>query len=325
VDVIGRVKSWPEPGDDCMAPRLEMHCGGVASNCALALTRWGISARLLGCVGRDAFGDFLLNSLQAGGVDVRWVQRTRDHMTGMAYVNVTPDGQRTFFGSRGASRLVRPVGGQSPVFAGAVAGNLMGYNFLDPGPEKLARQILKAIHARGGWISLDVGMAASKEIPGRILQVCREVDILFVSDDEAAALTGTRDPRKAYRALQRCGAREVVLKIGKRGCLVVQGGALQQVPAFNVQPVDSTGAGDAFVAAFLQARLRGWSNTEAAVAANAAGAVAASVVGAGTKMPGAREVATLLRVQRLSTRWDAVRLQVLKRLSNAERIAARPK
>ncbi len=323
VDVIGRVKAWPEPGDDCLAPRLEMHCGGVAANCAFALLRWGVPARLLGCVGRDEFGDYMLRSLKKSGVDVRWVQRTRENLTGMVYINVTPNGQRTFFGSRGANQAVRPLGIRPAMFRGAAAAILMGYNFLDPGPEKLARQILKVIRARGGWVSLDVGMAASKEIPRKILRLSHEVDILFASGDEAAALTATRDPHRALAALHETGAREIVLKLGKRGCLFAEGGALRQVPAFAVHAVDSTGAGDAFVAAFLQARLRGWSNFEAAVAANAAGAVAASVVGAGQKLPGALEVARLLRAQRLGGEWGAVRLRVLRRLSGLRGVFGR--
>src|SRR3989441_8073216 len=93
VDVIGRVKAWPQPGDDCLAPRLEMHCGGVAANCAFALARWGMRPRLLGCVGRDNFGEYLLHMLRRARVDVRWVQRSAKAMTGLLYVNVTPDGR----------------------------------------------------------------------------------------------------------------------------------------------------------------------------------------------------------------------------------------
>src|SRR2546428_13045901 len=73
VDVIGRVKAWPEPGDDCLAPRLEMHCGGGAANCAFAFAGWGVRPRLPGCVGRDNFGAYLLRRLRAPGGEGRWV------------------------------------------------------------------------------------------------------------------------------------------------------------------------------------------------------------------------------------------------------------
>jgi ribokinase len=325
VDIIGRTKAWPRPGDDCLAPHLELHCGGVAANTALALNRWGVNARLVGCVGDDDFGGFLLKELREDGVDTRRVQRTTRAMTGLVYINVTPDGERTFFGSRGANRLVLPVRGAAALFDRSAGAHLMGYNFLDPGPERTARQILKALHARNRWVSLDVGMEPSKTIPRKILQLLRHADILFLSRDEAVALTGFGDPRKAFREFQKAGAREVVMKLGKRGCLISDSGTLLEVPAFSVRTVDSTGAGDAYVAAFLQARLRGWSAAEAALAANAAGAAAVGVVGAGKMLPQVLAVARLLRAQRLNPPWDAVRSQVLARLRDTSGSPRRPR
>ncbi len=320
-DIIARVKSWPKPGEESLAERVELHCGGVGANCALALRRWGISAKLIGCVGKDDFGSALLKTLAENGVDVRCIQRTGKAMTGLLYINVTPDGQRTFFGSRGANCLVRRQGRGSALgsvlWKRATAASLMGYSFLDPGPALAAKQILRAVQARGGWVSLDVGMEPSSKIPRQILRVAKQVDLLFVSSEEAAALTGRRDPGESLGKLREAGARDVVMKLGKRGCLILEEGVVRHVPSFAVSAVDSTGAGDAFTAAFLQARLRGWPVGEAALAANAAGAAAASVVGAGDKSPTLRQIKRLLRAPRLKEPWDAVRLRVLRRLSTA--------
>jgi ribokinase len=316
VDMLGRVKAWPKPGQDCLAPQLEMHCGGVGANSALALARWGLDVRLAGCVGRDRFGDYVLDHLAQGEVNTRWVQRTNDAMTGFFYINITPDGERTFFGSRSANGHVQKLRNVRSLYNGAAAAHLVGYNFLNPGPARAAKQIARGIHARGGWVSLDVGMAPAQQIPGKILQLITTVDILLLSADEATLLTGARDSRRAFVALEKAGAREVVLKLGKSGCLISRNGEPQHVPSFDVKMVDSTGAGDAFVAGFLQARLRGWSLEEAAVAATAGGAAAVSFVGAGEKLPGSREVAALLRSQRLRGEWDAVRRSALAHLQN---------
>lgn len=320
VDIMGRVKAWPEPGEDCLATKLEMHCGGVGGNCALGLARWGVPVRLLGCVGRDLFGDYLLKALDAGGVDVRLVQRAAAALTGMFYINVTPDGERTFFGGRGANGLLRRPSRGAALTKSASAAHLAGHSFLNPGPEKAAKQLMNAIHARGGWVSLDVGMEPSKAIPRKILQVSSKVDILLLSLDEAAALTETRKPLEAFSRLRKAGAREVVLKLGKQGCMIAEDGTPVVVPSFSVRNVDSTGAGDAFLAGFLQARLRGWSAAEGALAANAAGALAASIVGAGENLPGERDIAAFLRARRLAARWDAVRLRVLARLGRGHGI-----
>lgn len=316
VDMLGRVKSWPKPGQDCLAPQLEMHSGGVGANSALALAGWGIDVRLAGCVGRDRFGDYVLEHLAEGGVNTRWVQRTGDAMTGFFYINITPDGERTFFGSRAANGHVKNLRNLRSLCQGASAAHLVGYNFLNPGPARAAKQIAREIHARGGWVSLDVGMAPAQQIPRKILQIIPGVDILLLSTDEATLLTGARDPHRAFAALEKAGAREVVLKLGKSGCLISRNGGPQHVPSFAVRMVDSTGAGDAFVAGFLQARLRGWSAGEAAIAASAGGAAAVSFVGAGETLPGSREVAALMRSQRLRGKWDAVRRSALARLQN---------
>jgi sugar/nucleoside kinase (ribokinase family) len=112
IDMIGRVDAWPAPGGECLCPKLELHCGGVGANCAMAIAPWGIKVRLLGCVGQDRFGDLLTDTLRKTGVDIRGVQRSSRATTGILYINVTPDGQRTFFGSRSANQFMDP--GQVP-------------------------------------------------------------------------------------------------------------------------------------------------------------------------------------------------------------------
>jgi ribokinase len=316
VDVMGRVRGWPRPGEDCLAQRLEIRCGGVGANCALSLARWGVAVRMVGCVGRDIFSEYIFKILAENNVNINNVQQSTVAITGMFYINVTPDGERTFFGGRGANALLRLPRRSAALTKGAAAVHLAGHCLLDPGPAQAAKDLIKAIHARGGWVSLDVGMEPSKSIPQKILQIARSVDILLVSLDEAAALTGTRDPFRAFASLRKTGAREVVLKVGGRGCLISENGRPVLVTSFSVRSLDSTGAGDAFVAAFLQARLRGWPTIEGAIAANAAGALATTVVGAGQNLPGLREVAALLGAQRLPGKWDEARRRVLARLKH---------
>lgn len=317
IDMIGRVDEWPAPGGECLCPQLELHCGGVGANCALAIAPWGINVRLLGCVGQDSFGNLLLDTLRKTGVDIRGVQRSSRALTGMLYINVTRDGQRTFFGSRGANQFMGPPQAPAGWLHSSGAAHLVGYSFLNPGPEKMARQILRQFHSCGKLVSLDVGMEPSKRIPKKILRLLPQVDLFFVSSDEAAILTGRGNPREAFLRFERAGAKEIVMKLGKRGCLISDGGVLREVPSFAVRVVDSTGAGDAFTAAFLQARLRGWSPREAALVANAAGAAATSRVGAGKMLSDVAGTLKLLRRQHVSGTWEEIRLQILSRVKRA--------
>lgn len=314
MDVIGRVDAWPVPGGEGLSPQLELHCGGVGANCALAMAAWGIKVRLLGCVGQDRFGDLLLDTLRKTSVDVGGVQRCSRSLTGLLYISVTPDGQRTFFGSRGANQFMDPRQVPDSSLLSCTAAHLVGYSFLNPGPEKMARQILRQFHSHGKWVSFDVGMEPCKRIPRKISRLLPQVDLLFVSGEEAAILTGQSNARKSFLQFQRAGAKEVVMKLGRRGCLISDRGILREIPPFPVRAVDSTGAGDAFTAAFLQARLRGWSTLEAALAANAAGAAAACRVGAGTTLSDVAGTHRQLRKRAKRGTWEKTRLQILSRL-----------
>jgi ribokinase len=313
VDVFARISEFPSPGEDCLVPALELHCGGVGVNAALALARWGVPVRLVGRAGRDCFGELALGFLRRERIDVSWVQQADDALTGVMFIAVTPDGQRTMFGSRGANaNLSRPANAGYLENAGALY--LVGYNFLTAAVSDVAEQLLEEARQRGALVSLDVGMAPSQQVPQKILQVARKADILFAARDEAAALTGKSDAMGALSALEACGVREAVMKLGERGSWFLESGARQEVPFFSVKAVDTTGAGDAFAAAFLRARLHGWSRAEAALVANAAGAVTASRVGAGDAMPTPVEIQRLLRASRLDARWEPVRVRVLERL-----------
>jgi ribokinase len=314
IDILARIAKFPQPGGDCLAPALEMHLGGVAANTAVALTRWGVRARLVGCVGSDWFGDLALDLLRRAHVEASRIERTTRATTGLMFIAVSTDGERTIFGSRGANAEMTR-GRISGHFAGTRAAHLLGYNFLSPSVAAAAGRVLRETRKRGGLVTLDVGMAPSQNIPQKILQVARKVDILFVGPDEAAALVGERNRLRAFHALRARGAREVVMKLGEQGCLFRENDALRQAPPFAVKAVDTTGAGDAFAAAYLWARLRGWPGSQAALLANAAGATAVRTAGASDAMPAPQQVLRLLRANRLSRDWDSVRASAVKRLS----------
>lgn len=315
VDVLGRLESPMRVAGDCLSSELEIHCGGVGVNTSLALVRWQVPVRLLGAAGRDWFGEFALGGLRAEQVDVSFVQRTGDAVTGLVFIAVNPDGQRTIFGSRGANGVVCLPADTRGCWDGIEGLHLTGYAFLTTPGQKAARRLLDEARERGVWVSLDVGSAPSRQVPQAILSAAREVDILMAAFDEAAALTGQNDAQSAFATLEQHGARQVVVKLGDQGCLFRDAGALKNAPGFPVEAVDTTGAGDVFTAALLRARLYGWPSPEAAVVANAAGGVAAAVVGAGERVPGAEQVLGLLRGSHLPGEWDSVRRRALERLT----------
>ncbi len=314
LDLMARIPRFTGLGGDYLAPALMLQCGGVGLNTAMALARWRAPVRLLGATGKDWFGDYMLSRARRRGVDVSFVQRTSAALTGLLLVVVSRGQQRTFFGSRGANSRFAWRPENRRWLEGAASLHLVGYCFLSPTAARTARALVAEARRRRLPVSLDVGVGPARLARQAILRVARHVDILFVSHEEATTLTRRRNPRAALRALERAGAGRVVIKMGRAGCLYRENGRLRRAPAFAVRCVDTTGCGDAFTAAFLAGWMRGWPLEEAALGANAAGAAAATVVGAGENMPGRREVRRVLKAGRLSSKWDAIRRRLIKRL-----------
>jgi ribokinase len=314
VDVLARLGHDLRPGDDNLVPDLHHHCGGVGANAAIAFARWGVPVRLLGCVGRDWFGEFALRCLTNERIDVSYVQQTECALTGLIFIPISPDGQRTIVGSRGANAHIALLDDSWSCLHGVEALFLVGYDFLSPASRLVAENLLREASKRRVRVALDVGSAPSQQIPKVILEVARSVDILFVSQDEAMSLAGKRGGEDVDGALDQLGAKENIIKLGAGGCIIRDAGRWIRVPAFGISAVDTTGAGDAFAAAFLRARLRGWPAIEAALFANAAGAAAASVVGAGENMPGPEAVLRLLNDSLLSGEMEQLRQRVIHKL-----------
>jgi sugar/nucleoside kinase (ribokinase family) len=314
VDVLAPVDAFAGLGGDYWAPGLELHCGGVGANVALALAGWRVPVQLLGVIGADPLGQFLLKHLRRRRVGTALIQEAANALTGLMFTVVSPGGERTFFGSRGANAKVRPARNPATKWKGVKAVHLVGYCFLSRSSARAARALLAEARRQGALVSLDVGMGPARTIPRTILQAASQVDILFVSRAEAKLLTGKKDPRRGLEALEELGAGQVVVTVGRRGCLFRDNGSVVTAPGLATSVTDTTGCGDAFVAAFLYARLQNWSRAETMLLANAAGAAAAGVLGAGEQLPGPREILGLLARQRLAPSWEPIRRQVVQRL-----------
>ncbi|MGH9796058.1 MAG: carbohydrate kinase family protein [Candidatus Acidiferrales bacterium] len=295
VDVLARLGGELEAGGDNIASQsLELQLGGVGANVAVTLAKWGVGARLAGCVGRDAFGDFAQGALARHGVDVRAVARV-DAPTGLFVVPVEPGGRRTVIGARGANESA-PALSASECLAHVSAVHLVGYTLLSGATAAWLRGLVHVAGERRIPVSLDVGHEPSRAARDAVLELARQVDTLLVAQDEAEALT-CESGEAARAAIARCGAHVVILKQGAAGCQFTSDGRWWKIAPLEVNVVDTTGAGDAFAAGYWVARLRGWDTGDAVSLANACGAAAATVLGAGEAMPGPAGVMRVLERQ----------------------------
>ena len=104
VDIIARLESYPPLGGDAQPLSTTLMLGGTSLNTAIVLRRLGIAVALIARVGRDILGDFAIAEMERNGLSSQWIQRDDEMLTGLAYVAVTPDGQRTMLGGAGANR-----------------------------------------------------------------------------------------------------------------------------------------------------------------------------------------------------------------------------
>jgi ribokinase len=311
VDIIAHFASYPDKGQDALAYSTEFHCGGSAANTAMALARMGLDVVLISRVGPDSLALKALNSLSEAGVIPTGLQRDPAAMTGLMYVVVTPDGERTILGHRGANVLTDPNKVREEDIRDARLLHLSGYALLADPQRSAALLALEMACRHGLTVTLDPGMSVPQAALDEMRALLPVVDIFLPNLPEAQALTGADSPQECFRALVGAGVRVVALKLGKYGCLFGGGEGFVYVPGFAIEARDSTGAGDFFAAGIIAGHLGGLDRRGTAVLGNAMGAMAAARVGAGTSVPKARDVLALLRDPRQASgrsgRVEAIR------------------
>ena len=294
VDIIAHFASFPSKGGDALAYSTELHCGGSAANAAIALARLGVTVGLITRVGPDSWALKALNSLQAAGVDAGGLQRDPAAMTGLMYVVVTPDGDRTILGYRGANVLTDPNQVHEEYIQGARVFHLSGYALLSEPQRSAALLTLEMACRHGLMVTLDPGVSISQVALDEMHALLPVVNILLPNLSEAQKLTKMTVPEDCARILLGKGCQAIALKLGRDGCLIGSREGLRRVPGLAVQARDSTGAGDGFAAGFIAGRLAGLSLHSAAILGNALGAMAAARVGASMEAMEGRDVLALL-------------------------------
>jgi sugar/nucleoside kinase (ribokinase family) len=258
--------------------------------------RLGQPCAIVSCVGDDDFGRVNLDRLEGDGVDVSAIAVDPERPTGSAFVRYRPDGARDFiFNIRhSACGRLPPEDRVDAALAGADHLHVMGSSLSSPDFTALNLRAARALKARGGTFSFDPNLR--KEIldtPGlrpAMAEILGLTDLFLPSGEELTLLTRAKDDEAAVAELLALGIGAVVHKLGAAGVRHHDAsGALFQ-PAFAVEEVDPTGAGDCFGAAFTALWLRGTPPGEALRLAAAAGAHAVTKRG---PMEGAADLATL--------------------------------
>lgn len=260
---------------------------GDSFNTALYLRRLGAAVRYLTALGMDPFSDEMLQSWQAEGLDNSLVLRDPDRLPGLYAIRTDSRGERSFHYWRrlaAARQLFRLQGADAAMQAAAQCDllYLTGITLsLFEAPERRRWVELAAqVRAQGGLVAFDPnyrpnGWASAAEARAAMDAIAPLVSILLTTNDDEALLFGHRTVAQSFAHWRNAGVGEVVIKQGALGCAVQSASQFETVPvARAVQAIDTTGAGDAFNAAYLASRVKGADTLDAGRAGNRlAGAV----------------------------------------------------
>ena len=292
VDLAVTTPRIPVTGENILARRFRKGPGGKGANASAAAALMGAESLLVGAVGDDDFGRMELAALRELGVSTSCVSVDPEAETGIAIIMVDDSGENTILVVLGANALLSEqtvLGSLRPHWESLDA-VLVDFEI----PRAVVEAVLAEAARRGVPSVLDAG--PPRDYPA---DTWRSATVVSPNRLETEALLGHRIEGEtalldAARSILSEGPRAVVIKRGREGCLVCTAGEERRIPAFPVDVVDTTGAGDAFTAALTVAIAEGRSVMDAALMASAAGALATTRFGTMPAMPTRREVESLL-------------------------------
>ncbi len=281
-DLIFQVPHHPSE-DEKLGSSTHLGCGGgPAANAAIAIARLGLTAGFIGYLGNDVYGDSHLAELTAEGINTQQLQRG-SFATPVAALIIKPDGKRSVINYTEASTML-PAD-----YCSLDSSQLPSVLLVDGHQPAISAQLIKQAKQLGIATILDAGSLK----PGT-RQLKTEVDYLAASEKFARQLTQQNDPHLALQQMQTLAA-NVIITLGESGLIWAQKNRIGSLPAFAINTVDSTGAGDAFHGGLAAAIAMRKTWDDALVYASAVAALCCTKIGARPGMPTHVEVTEFLK------------------------------
>lgn len=282
--ILTGFSNWPKPGEEVFTRQYAREIGGGAVNTACALARLGRVVRLFGVIGVADAGWFE-SRLGAFNVPGDTLEKVEGN-TGVT-VSVSMHDDRSFFTYIGENEKLTPLLWSKATLASLR--NARHVHFALPLSRELAQHLLPALRAAGCTTSLDVGFQAEWLCSAPNRETCRSVDYLFPNEKEASLLSGT-DAAGYLSFARQEGFRHPLVKLGSRGAALLADGIPYEVPSPPVEVVDTTGAGDAFDAGFIDGVLDATSRENCLKRACICGALSTRAAGALSALPQREEL-----------------------------------
>jgi ribokinase len=287
VDLTFRAPRLPRPGETLAGTSFRLGFGGKGSNQAVMAARLGATVTMVSRVGRDVFGEQTVRNYRDHSIDVTHVLTDATEPTGVAAILVDDDARNCILVIPGANQALKPADVQ------AAASAIRGANVVLCQLEIPVETALEAFRlARAAGVRTVLNPAPAQKLPAELLRL---TDLCVPNQTEIELLTGQEvttpeQAESAARTLLGFGPQTVLVTLGERGVVVVDGPHVEHVPAVAVQAVDPTGAGDVFIASVAVFLAEGMALTEAVRRASGAAALTVTRLGTQTAFPTRAEV-----------------------------------
>ncbi len=296
IDLISKVPRLPKLGETLVGRSFHLGYGGKGANQAVMAAKLGARVTMVTKLGRDVFGDGTLKNYREQGIDTTHVMFDDSLFSGVAPIFVDDNAQNFIVIVPGANM------GLSPADAQAARQVILDADILICQLEIPVETTLEAFRiAKSGQVQTILNPAPAAAIPDELLQLA---DICAPNETETELLTGQpvgtpTEAEAAARALLSRGPRTVILTLGERGALLVDGDAIENIPAIKVDAVDPTGAGDAFIGSLAVYLGEGLALRDAIRRANAVAALSVTRIGTQVSFPKRAEADAFLKQQGL--------------------------
>jgi len=297
-DAIARtVDEMPERGKLMPVEQISLHTGGCAMSASIDLAKLGLKAALLGKVGKDGFGDFMVSTLKNEGVNIDGLVVKEGINTSASLVIVSSSGERTFLHCFGSNADLTYEDVNFDIIKKSKILFIGGVNLMPKFDGVPCGMVVKKAKEMGVYTALDTAWDAS----GRWMEIVEPslpyLDLFIPSYDEAKMIAGKEEPEEIADVFLSKGVKLAVIKLGKDGCFIKsKDGEKHLIPTYtDIKAVDATGAGDSFVAGFLTGLIQGWDLYKCGRFANAVGTHCVMEVGATTGIKKMEDILEFMR------------------------------
>jgi sugar/nucleoside kinase (ribokinase family) len=278
VDILtSPISSYPKKDSMISVKNIEMEVGGGSAHFAMVASKLGLKTRMIGMIGDDVFGHFILKDMEKFGIDSR-IKTCKNANTGVSIGIHFKDGSRSLFEYSGTNELFSRKDFDLKNIVGRFL-YLGGYNLT----KKFQKDYLSTIeHARSKnmMIGLDLdlkgGINCNMKELGKIIG---KVDIFFPDFLEAKLITSKNKEKEMIKKILGYGCKIVCLKLGHRGCMIGSKDDILFMPGMRIEPVNPTGTGDIFNAAFVFSYLKHLDMKKAGIFANVTAALSTTKFG----------------------------------------------